>query len=133
MATLTFGGTTLWNDATGGLRIEQFTVEHARRRFHLIHLPGDNGVVAHDLGGDPESFMLAVPYILGSTAYNTMLNNWSNRTGTVGTLTLASTETRTWNTVLLLGHDEFRGAVKGVAGGVARGVTVMGLFKRLRS
>lgn len=132
MGTLKFAGSTLWNEAAGGLRLQSVMLQGARRDYVLEGLPGDEGLIAKDLGLSPESFAVVATYVLTTGQYATVRTAWDQRKGSYGTLALVSLETTTLTNCIMLDHTLMRSVPVGVVGGVNRIWMIAGTFQKLR-
>lgn len=78
MASITFAGTTLWDDtATGVGRVQD---REATRSINWVieKLPRNGGLIAKDNGDNPVSFVLAAKYWLTAAQRTTVASSFAN-------------------------------------------------------
>lgn len=130
MATVTFAGTTIWDDSTSGIGPVESQVSDPVRAYAMESLIRGNGAVAKDLGLNPGSVNLALQYRVSSDELNTLLSALYALIGTTGTVTIPPGQS--YSNCIMLNRASVRGpATRDAAGTVKYPVTVFISFARL--
>lgn len=86
MATVSFAGTTLWNDAQTGFGVVSFNQSPPVVRYGYEDLPRGTGRIAKNLGTNPGQSVLVLQYRLTSGEETTLRNTLAGVVSLFGTL-----------------------------------------------
>jgi len=130
MASVTFAGSTLWNDASTGIDRVQAIVQPGRRRWVLRDLPRGQGKVAKNLGKEPSYVIVPLSYVMSSNEYNTLAGVWDGIVSSAGTLAIPPGQS--YANVILLDWRSVRGAPLSDAGTIRYQWQIIGVWQQLR-
>ena len=108
MATVAFGGTTIWNDSSTGVGLVQRYKEGRRTRWLIESMPGDLGKIAKNVGQDPGRVTVGLTYFMSETGRATIEGYLDGKIGTYGALVIASGGTETISNCILLSRSDAR-------------------------
>jgi hypothetical protein len=86
MATVTFAGTTIWNDATTGRNRVVAVGLESHQRWDVVPLPR-SGSVGKDLGKEGATFAIEVQYDFTGSEWNSHVSTLASLENRFGTLT----------------------------------------------
>lgn len=86
MATVTFAGSTIWNDATTGVGRIQPVVMGREQRWQFEPLPQSSGVVAKNIGLEAGQAYIALTYSMTNSEANALTVTVENLLQSVGSV-----------------------------------------------
>ncbi len=128
MATVTFGATTIWNDASTGVGSVRAAASGPQERAEYDALPRTNWRIRRGLGKEPQTITVSMEFLLDSTAFNTLISTLSGLVGTNATLAVPPGQSYTY--CWFSGYTTERGPAVSVAGSIKYQVTINALFSR---
>ena len=129
MATVSFAGTILWNDATTGFGVVGFNQTPPSIRYGYEDLPRGTGRIAKALGTDPGQSVVVLQYRLTAGEESTLRSALAGVVGGFGALSVRSVN---YPNHVLDSYDVQTGQPI-VEGGVDKRLVVVSiLFERLR-
>lgn len=134
MAAVTFGSTTIWNDATTGIGPVEPDAIRPMPRFEVVALPRNGGKVAKNLGTDPGRMVLVLRYSMSSSDANTLATTLDGMATAGVEKTLSVPPGQSYANALLIYHQMKRGRVREVGASATKEWEWMAVlvFERLR-
>jgi hypothetical protein len=129
MATITFAGTTLWNDTTSGYGRPVLAVGLPSRTYDYEPLPRGTGLVAKHVGTDPGEVSLVCQYRIADGSFASLLSGIAAAVTSFGTLTIRGTP---YATLVLDGYAVQQSNPMIEGGATVRDVSIQFRFVRLR-
>lgn len=134
MASVTFSGTTVWNDATTGVGRVSVRQSGGTRRWITEELPGGDGGLLKNNGRRTAIITVVCQYFASSSQQTTIKSGWLDLRGSYGSLvTPAGEGTSTLTNCALLEVDFARSdQVEDMSGNVDDIFVVTAQFQKLR-
>jgi hypothetical protein len=131
MATVTFAGSTLWNDATTGFASAAVADTVQGPFYEFERIARGNGLVAKEASSDPGNLQLTLNYTLTESEYTALRTIIVQRRNSIGSLSIPGIPTL--NFCVLTSVTIQRSDPVSVAGVVKRFYNAVYTFQRTRS
>lgn len=132
MATVTFAGTTLWNDSSTGVGPVAPAVALPTPVYQITPLARSGVKLAKRLGTDAGRARLVLPYVVTSAEFETLRSTIGGVAGLIGTLAVPPGQS--YGSALLIAASVDRGSVRevGAAGTPKWGLSLVLVFELLK-
>jgi hypothetical protein len=131
MATLTFSGVTLWNDATTGYGTVRAVGTAAGPVYQFDAIARGNGLVAKEVATDPGNVQVACQYILTDGEFSTLEGVIVGARDNVGSLAVPGQPSK--NNFRMVSSTVFRGEPVTLDGSFRRLYQIVYTFQRTRT